>query len=256
MADRAFVDLVPRVLPFVSACPRETVRQHIRDAAITVCEYTHMWRYETRQFNLVAGLHYYEYNKPTNAEVVALYRAILDETTPLSILTLEQAIDRYPAWADILGGVDPLSAWDNTLPSEYNTDEFNSLTLGGNPAFVTPEDALDGASQPCVITHMTPDKFIVLPTPDTGDYVLRMFTALRPKRNATGMDEVVFYELEDAIMHRAIHTLTLMPNKPWSSAELSAYHRREARFLMNDKRAKANLTTGRGNVRVEYPGFE
>lgn len=255
MAERSFSDLIPRVLPHVSACPRETVRQHIRDAAIHVCEQSTAWRHETKQFNLVAGVHEYAYNKPTNAEVCLLFAAILDEITPLNHLTLEEAINRYPAWADMLGGVDPLSAWDLTAPSQFNTDEFNSLTFGGNPAFVTPENALDGAGQPLVVTQLTPDKFIVLPTPD-DTYKLRMFTALRPRRTATSMDEAPFGILEDAIFHRAIYSLTLMPNKPWSSTELAAYHRKEARFLTNEWRAKANLTNGRANVRVAYPGFD
>jgi hypothetical protein len=255
MADKAFSTLVSRVLPYVTACPKETARQHVRDAAIVACEQTLAWRYEIREFNLVAGVHEYAYNKPTNADVHALFGAVLGETTPLVHLTLEQALERYPAWADILGGADPLSAWSLTASAQLNNDEFNVLTFGGNPAFVTPEDALDGAGQPCVVTQLTPDKFIVLPTPDTT-YELRMFLALKPRRTATAMDEVIFEELEDAIFHRAIYTLTLMPNKPWSSAEQAAYHRKESRFLTTERRARANLTSGRGNVRVAYPGFE
>jgi hypothetical protein len=255
MASKAFSTLVPRVLPYATACPKETVRQHIRDAAIVACEQTLAWRYEIRRFNLVAGVHEYAYSKPADADVHALFGAVLGETTPLAHLTLEQAIERFPAWADMLGGVDPLSAWSLTPPSQFNTDEFNALTFGGNPAFVTPENALEGASQPQVITQITPDKFVVLPVPD-ATYELRMFLALKPRRSATAMDDVVFEELEDAIFHRAIYTLTLMPNKPWSSAEQAAYHRREARFLTSERRARANLTNGRGSVRVAYPGFE
>lgn len=255
MADTEFTALVPRVLPYVTACPKETVRQHIRDAAISVCEHTLAWRYEVLAFNLVAGVHEYAYNKPTNADVHGLFGAIINETTPLTHLTLEQALAKYPAWADMLGGVDPLSAWDLTAPSQFNTDEFNALTFGGNPAFVTPEDATEGAAQPVSITQITPDKFVVLPTPDQT-YSLRMFLALKPRRIATGMNSVAFSELEDAIFHRAVYTLTLIPNKPWSSAEQAAYHRRESRFLANERRARANLTNGRADVRVELPGFE
>jgi len=255
MAERSFTDLIPDVLPYVSGCPRETVRQHIRNAAITACEYTLAWRYEIRQFNLVAGVHEYAYSKPTNTDVHALFKTVIGETHELQHLTLELAVERFPAWADMLGGVDPLSAWSLTPPSQFNTDEFNSLTFGGNPAFVTPEDALEGASQPSVVTQISPDKFVVLPTPDQT-YELRMFLALKPRRNATSMDEVPFYELQDCILHRAIYTLALIPRQPWSSAELAAYHRREARFLMNERRARANLTNGRADVRVAYPGFE
>jgi hypothetical protein len=231
------------------------VRQHIRDAAITACEQTLAWRYEIKQFNLIAGVHEYAYNKPASADVHALIKTIIDEMFELEQVTLEEAIRRYPAWADMLGGLDPMSAWSLTAPSQFNTDEFNALSFGANPAFVTPEDALEGAGQPTVVTQLTPDKFIVLPTPDKT-YELRMFMALKPRRTATFMDDVAFYELEDCILHRAIHTLTMMPGKPWSSPELSAYHRREARFLMNERRARANLTNGRAGLRVSYPGFE
>lgn len=255
MPDVSFNTMVPQILPYVTACPKETVRQHIRNAAIVACEQTLAWRYEVKAFNLVAGVHEYAYNKPANADVHALFTTVLDDTTTLPHLTLEQALERYPEWADMLGGVDPLSAWDLTAPSQFNTDEFNALTFGGNPAFVTPENVLDGASQPQCVTQISPDKFIVLPTPDKT-YKLRMFLALKPRRSATSIDETIFSELWDAILHRTIYTLTLMPNKPWSSAEQAGYHRRESRFLMNERRARANLTNGRGDVRVVYPGFE
>ncbi len=255
MAERSFNTLVSRVLPFVPACPRETVRQHIRDAAIVACEQTLAWRYEIKAFNLVAGVHEYAYNKPSNADVHALFKTIIGETHELEHVDLNEAVRRYPAWADMLGGLDPMTAWSLTAPSQFNTDEFNALTFGANPAFVTPESALEGAAQPTIVTQLTPDKFIVLPTPDKT-YELRMFLALKPRRTATSMDEVMFSELEDCIMHRAAYTLTLIPQKPWSNPEMAAYHRREARFLMNERRARANLTNGRVSLRVGYPGFE
>lgn len=255
MAERLFTDLLPRVQPHVIACPAETVRQYIRNAAIRVCEWSVAWRYEVRQFNLVAGVHHYAYNKPTNADVHAVFGVVINETHPLTPLTLEQAINRYPAWADMLGGVDPLSAWSLTAPSQFNTDEFNALTFGGNPAFVTPEDALEGAGQPACITQLGPDRFVVLPTPDQT-YPLRMFLALKPRRTATSMDEVPFNELEDAIFHRTLQDLMSIPKNPWTDLELAAYHARQYKYLANEARARAELTNMRADVRVQYQPFD
>jgi hypothetical protein len=255
MANRVFTDFIPRIQPHVLACPQETIRQNIRNAAIRACEWTQIWKYETRSYNLVAGMHEYEYIKPAESEVHTLYAAVLNEAYPLEILTLDQAIARFPAWADMMGGLTPMSAWSLTPPSQFNMDEFNSATYGANPAFVTPSEALDGTSTPSAITHLNQDKFIILPSPDVT-YSLRIFTALRPTRTASGMDAVAANELEDVIFHRVLQDVMSMPNTPWTNLELAAYHARQYIFLVNERRARSNLTAGRGKVRVQQPFFE
>jgi hypothetical protein len=255
MANRTFADFIPRIQPHILACPQETIRQNIRNAAIRACEWTQIWKYEVRSFNLVAGMHEYAYSKPAGTEVHTLYAAILDKAYPLDILTLDQAIERFPAWADLMGGLDPMSAWSLTPPSEFNIDEFNAATYGANPAFVTPPEALVGTSTPSAITHLSQDKFIVLPSPDVT-YSLRIFTALRPSRTADSMDEAVANELEDVIFHRVLQDVMSMPNTPWTNLELAAYHARQYIFLVNERRARSNLTAARGKVRVQQPFFE
>lgn len=255
MPTKLFSQLIPRVQPDVMACPQETIRQRIREAAIRACETTGIWKHETRSFSLVAGMHEYAYSKPTDTDVHTLYGAVMDKAFPLEILTLEQAIERFPAWADLMGGLDPMSAWSLTAPSQFNVDEFNSATYGANPAFVTPPEALEGTSTPVAVTHMNQDKFIVLPSPDKT-YSLRLFTSLKPSRNANGMEQSIMDELEDAIYHMTLRNLMATPNVPWTNLELAAYHGRQYIFQASEKRARANLTAGRGNFRVHAQPFE
>ena len=42
--------------------------------------------------------------------------------------------------------------------------------------------------------------------------VLRQATALKPKRNATAMDEFIMDELEEVIMHGALQHLLVLPH--------------------------------------------
>ena len=62
METRAFSDLLPKVLPSVPGCPQPLAIQHIRDAAVRVCERTLAWRYVQPKFNLTPGVHEYLYN--------------------------------------------------------------------------------------------------------------------------------------------------------------------------------------------------
>jgi len=112
------------------------------------------------------------------------------------------------------------------------------------------------ASTPQAITQISPDKYIILPLPDNKRvYKCRMFLALKPKHNATGMDSVVFDELEEVIMHGALQHLLVLPDQPWSDRELAAYHARQYVFQIAERRARANLGNVRGLMRVRMQPF-
>lgn len=255
MAIKLFSDMVEDVNPDVPGCPHETVRRAIRQAAIDTCEATLLWRHETRAHTLTPGLHYYEYTKPAETAVCAVFAAI-NNGRPMEVLTLEQAIMRYPEWADVLGDVDPVNVWSQTEPSEFNEDEFNAETFNSNPAFVPPAGALADGGQPVALTQLNPHKFIVLPSPDAVvPYKLRVFTALKPTPISNGMDMYAADELMEVIQHRALQKLMTMPEKPWTQLELAAYHAKQYRFTASERRAKANLMNARGRYHVEQRGW-
>lgn len=255
MAARTFASLVPRLNPSVPGCPQYTMIQYIREAAIRVCERTLAWRYVQPTFALLPGVHEYVYDKPVGTEVHVLFDAMLNDR-PLPKLVLEDALFRYPEWADFYSGEDPSVLWSLTPPGSYNTFEYNGNLFNDNEPFVLPEAVVAKASEPRIITQLTPDKYIVLPLPDDEKtYTMRMFYALKPSRNADSMDEVLFNELEEAILHSALQHLLVLPGVTWSDRELAAYHAKQFLREMVERRARANLGNMRGTMRATAPKF-
>ena len=255
MATRTFASLVPRLNPSVPGCPQYTMIQYIREAAIRVCERTLAWRYTQPTFALLPGVHEYLYNKPTNTDVHVLFEAMLNDR-PLPRLVLEDALFRYPEWADLYSGEDPSIVWSLTPSGPYNTFEYNENLFNDNEPFVLPEAVVAKASEPRILTQLTPDKYIVLPLPDDEKtYTMRMFYALKPSRNADSMDEVIFNELEEAVLHSALQHLLVLPNVAWSDRELASYHAKQFLREMVERRARANLGNMRGTMRATAPKF-
>lgn len=255
MADRAFSTLVARINPSVPGCPTATMIQYIRDAAIRTCERTLAWRYEVPLFDLLPGVHEYAYNKPVNTDAHAVFAAIVNGSH-LEKLTLDDALRLYPQWADLYSGEDPSVLWSLTPPGSYNTNEYNDALFNDGEPFVLPDSVVADASTPRSICQITPDKYVVLPLPDGNEpYTMRMFLALKPKRDATGMDSVIFDDLEEVIMHGALQHLLVLPNQYWSDRELAAYHAKQYVFQVAERRARANLGNVRGTLRAKMQPF-
>ena len=222
MLTRDFASLSVRLQPSVPGCPRQTITQYVRDAAIRTCERTLAWRYQQPTFNLTPGTYVYNYSKPADTQVHALLGAMLNDD-PLDVLTLDQALALYPAWAD---------------------------------KYTTSGDIAEFGSQPRSITQISPHQFTVLPLPDAErTYTMRMFYALKPTRDAGGMDEVMFDELEDVITHGALQHLLVLPKAHWSDRELAAYHSKQYIFHLSERRARANLGNARGVMHVQMQPF-
>jgi len=229
--------------------------QYIRESAIRACERSSAWRYQIPLFNLLPGVFEYEYNKPTNTDVHILFEAVMNDT-PLQRMTLEQAIRLYPKWADIYSGQDPSVVWSLTPPGVFNGQQYNEQLFNGGSGYVLPESIVADGSQPQVVCQLTPDKYLVLPLPDAEKtYRMRMFVALKPKRTATAMDEVVMSDLEDVIVHGALQHLLALPQVNWSDRELSSYHAKQFTFQLAERRARANLGNGRGPMMARMQPF-
>jgi hypothetical protein len=254
MPTRTFLSLVPKLSPNVPNCPQPTLVQNIRDAAIRTCERTLAWRYVQPVFNLLPGIHEYPYSKPMNTDIHVLFGATVNGR-PLDLLSLDTALRIYPEWADVYSGVDMSQAWSQQTAG-FNQTAANEVALNGGSGFTMPEGAMSKASQPRSITQVTSDKFVILPLPDDAEpYTVRMFYALKPTRHADGMDAHVFDELEQAIFHSALQHLMLMPNVPWTSTELAAYHARQFTRETSERRARANLGNMRGSLVATAPRF-
>ena len=253
MATRTFESLVHKVNPSVQGCPFPMIVQHIRDAAIRTCERTLTWRYVEPVYSLTPGVHEYAYRKPLGSEVHAVFAAIVNDY-PLEILTLDDAIDRQPKWADYFSGVYPASLW--TGGGAFNLDGLNEVQFNNNGSFTLTEEALAEASDPRVFTQVTPDRFVVLPLPgDDEPYRLRLFYALKPKQDAESMPAAIMDDLSEAIIHSALQELLVISNKPWTDRELASYHAKQYAFKVTERRARANLGNARATMSVKMRPF-
>lgn len=253
MADRLFSSLIPRVNTSVPGCPQPLMEQAIRNAAIKTCERTLVWRHAETPYALSPGVHQYFYRKPQNTDVHVVFEGLLNDS-PLSKLTLEQALYQYPYWADLYGGVDFSELW--TTSGAFNEAPYNAQGFNSGATFQMPEEAMEQAAEPRAITQLTPDQFIVLPLPDDDKtYTLRLIYALKPKRSATGMPEYLLNELEDVIFHGALQELLVLPNEAWGDRELAAYHAKQYLSHVTERRARANLGNVRGSMTVQMRPF-
>lgn len=249
MPNKTYAQLVDRVYPHVPGCPHETIRRAVRDAAISACERTLLWRYHIPLYDLLPGVHEYAFECPDGTAVQAIFAAIVNGT-PLALMNLEQAIAAHPAWADLYSGESVETLWSETPSAALNEYTYDGEVFDGITDFVLPDSVIADAGTPLTCTQLTPDKYIVLPLPDDTAYEMRMIVALKPRRDSASMDEHVMNELEDVILHRTIQNLVLLPNVPWTDKEMAVYHGRQYNFHMNERRARANLGNGRSSLSV------
>lgn len=212
MATRTFLSLADRLAPSVTGCPTPVVVQYIRDAAIEACERTLAWRYEQPAIRLTPGVWEYPYENPSQSEVHAFLTATVNGN-PVDPVTLEQVYRRYPQW---------------------------------------PNMEIEQRSDPRLVLQFDADNFAVAPVPDaSANYDMRMIVALKPLRSATGMDQTVFDDLENVIMHGALQHLLVLPGKNWTDRELATYHAKQFTAKITERRARANIGAGRASMTVQ-----
>lgn len=212
MAMRSFTSLESKLAPSVPGCPRPTLIQYVRDAAIEVCERTLAWRYEQPIITMTPGVYEYEYETPEDSEIVAVMFAALNNS-PIKAVMQEELHHLYPSW---------------------------------------PDSDVTKRSTPAVISQFDPDHFIVAPVPDNSEaYRLKMFVALKPSPTATGMDKTALDELEPLIVHGALQQLLVLPEKSWTDRELATYHAKQYTYKTASRRAKANLGIARASMSVQ-----
>ena len=254
MATKTFAALVPQVAPSVPGAPQPLIIKHIRDAAIRACETSLLWRYMEPTYTLQPGSHENFFRKPSETAVHVVFRSLCNGQ-PLERLTLEDALDKYPQWADRYNGLTGEQLWALTASETLNSEEYNQLLYNGDTSITIPPEATVGGGTPRSITQISPDKYVVLPLPDDRAYTMRLFYALKPTRNATGMDENVMDELEQVITHGALQQLLVMPKVVWNDNTLAAYHARQYLSLVNERRARANLNNSRAAMTVRMVPF-
>ena len=86
---------------------------------------------------------------------------------------------------------------------------------------------------------------MLMPTPATSG-MLTMTVALKPSPDADGIDDSIFDEYREAIVHGALARLMLSPKKPYTNMQLAQYHYQ----LFAIRVADAGMRAARGHTRA------
>jgi hypothetical protein len=117
------------------------------------------------------------------------------------------------------------------FPCEKNTTIKNLRRQTGKPRYV-----LGG-----------PSSLTLVPTPDSNG-ILTITVALKPSAISTGIDDTLFHEYREAIIHGSMARLMLSPKKPYTNIQLAAYHQQQ--FII--KTAAAGMRVARGYARAPF----
>lgn len=82
----------------------------------------------------------------------------------------------------------------------------------------------------------------LIPVPDVAG-TLKMSVALKPSLDSTGIDDSIFNEYRDAIVHGALARLMLSPKKPYTDGQLAQYHKQQFQIM-----------TGQAGTRTDRDG--
>lgn len=212
MSIKMFDTLINRISPYVPGCPFPTIVQHIRDAAIDVCERTLYWRYKLPNIRLTPGVYDYVYETPANTAIHAILTAYVNGR-PLYTSTIEDLQAHFPHFLD------------------YDSDKRGT---------------------PQRLFQINFCSFGVMPIPDdTEPYELQLVVALKPSRSAWGMDDYVLEELESSIVDSTLSTLLHIPERAWSNDRLAVFYAQQTQRKISERRARANLGNSRAPLSVK-----
>jgi hypothetical protein len=99
----------------------------------------------------------------------------------------------------------------------------------------------------------SPASSILAPVPNASG-VLTMTVALKPSSNAGGIDDSIFDEYRDAIIHGALARLMLSPKKPYTNMQLAQYHDQQFAIGIADAGMRAARNYTRAPLRTRIMG--
>jgi hypothetical protein len=213
----AITDLVPRVRAVVPMLPSFVAQQYILQASRDFFEFTRAWR---TSFNLdeTASTATYDISAdlPTGTELVDV----------ISIKPQAGGARLTPTtfvWLD-----EEITDWRNTEANDANwyvIDSNNTLRLIYTPSTTT-----------------------------TDKYYVRV--AVKPTFSATTIDDLMNNKYDQALIDGAVGLLSAIPNKPWSSGEMAAFHLSKFEAAKIEGESQANDENQKGARRkMRYGGI-
>lgn len=97
-------------------------------------------------------------------------------------------------------------------------------------------------------------RFTLAPEPAAAG-VLAMTVALKPSPDSQGIEDWLFDEYREPIVHGTLARLMLSPKKPYSNIELAAYHRQQFTVKTGAAGARAATRHARAALQTLLPGW-
>lgn len=214
----AWEEFLPEVLLEVDDCPQALAVSAIRNAAITLCKKSRVWREYLDAITVKTGQADYELDQPTDTNIVMVVSARcgadpnkIDMKGPFS----EKHLDRdLPGWRNYTANIPSVFLFDGTI----------TMTLVGTPT----EDITNG---------------------------LLVRVALKPTTTASEGPDILLADYHEAIGYGAKARLMAMPEKEWSNPNLSMYYDKLFARACVDAWAKAARGNGTKDLRANDQSF-
>lgn len=198
MATTQFSAFLPSIMIDVLGCPDILVEREIRNSAIDFFRRSQAWRAQLDPISVAANVDTYDIEQYGSA--------------------VEKIIDVFYTGIQL-------------TPKTYGEINAQRKLAIATALGITSDSVLPSVK---FYAQQNPSQIVLYGMPDAS-YVdgLLIDAVLVPTRTSTGMDSVIADRYWDAIVHGAKHRLMIVPGKPWTDANLAAWHKTQMDNLVD-----------------------
>lgn len=210
-----------RVMPHVIGCPDVTAKEVMVDAAIDFCEKTLILRQTLDHLDTEAGVLEYDLSSMNQNSQESVF-------CPMQVWFKGCLLE--PVSADLIANV-----------QAFSTDVTgNTITQ----------------SAPTQYFWTAPSTLGLYPIPDVSELkTITVRAAVRPKRTATTLNDVLYDDWVEAIAAGTLARLHAMKDQPWASSDRSQIQRRYFHECIQRARVESSSGRVRGSMSVRMRSF-
>ena len=211
---KTYEQFLDYVMPHVPGATKEMAIQEIRNTVIDFCEKTLILQRDHDPVTVVKNVQDYDFEPPTGYLVQKVMRAWF-KTTSLTPLTPDQISDPFA---------------------------FRRKIDGENP----------NKTDPHFLLQKDERTFTLYPWPvETVVEAVTMRVALKPTRDSTSVEDVIFEDWVEAIAAGALVRLQMSPAKPYTLPNAAAINQQIYMAKTNEARQRAIRGHVRGNQQIK-----
>lgn len=210
------------IMPDVPGCPRRTVSDAARSAAIEFCEETQLWTLQSARSAIVAAHAIYTPDTPDGAEVAAIIKVQFIKTdSEGNVVGMTELAPVNDSDLVMMGNWEMLKG---DIPRQYRTYEPNRVQLIPAPTVTLPE-------------------------------TLVMSIAMKPSYGSKLCPQFLLSSHGEAIGYGAKARLAAIPNKTWSNPAMVQFYQQQFKNKINEVRRGQNTAHSRKGLRVQPRRF-